>query len=50
MERVPRESQRQQPCSSLSLRNPEHKYYAPDVGLVQDGTLRLVRFGKNAAR
>jgi len=29
----------------LEPRNVEYKYYAPDVGLVQDGTLKLVRHG-----
>jgi hypothetical protein len=34
----------------LEPQNVEYKYYAPDVGLVQDGTLKLVRHGfvKNA--
>jgi hypothetical protein len=28
----------------------EYKYYAPGVGLIQDGSLKLVRYGHGAAR
>jgi hypothetical protein len=36
--------------SPLEPRSVEYKYYAPGVGLLQDGSLKLVRYGKLAAR
>jgi len=30
----------------LEPRNKEYKYYAPGIGLVQDGKLKLVKYGK----
>jgi hypothetical protein len=35
--------------SPLEPRTVEYKYYAAGVGLLQDGSLRLVRYGKTKA-
>jgi hypothetical protein len=31
----------------LEPRNKEYKYYAPGIGIIQDGSLKLVRYGQS---